>query len=133
MASLMLILTGLSIGLFWSFYPYKTFEANTQPFPIVSHEVRAGDAVVFYSDTCRYVTGNVDVHIALVDGVLISFPDRTFYQEIIECKAYNNASIVIPTTVPVGTYHLEITSTMQVNPIRKISTKFITEKFNVIK
>ena len=117
---------------YWLVRPYEPVIYNENPFPIITPIVEAGNNVLYHSDTCRTVTGKVLVSRTLRNDVLINLPDRTFTQEKAECVSFNNASVEIPTFAPSGIYTIEITSCFQVNPIREVCSKVLTEEFEVI-
>jgi hypothetical protein len=133
LATLFLLFGVICVVGFWLMYPYKTFTQNGGDYKVVHKEIKAGENLVFISDTCRHRVGEVEVRIALVDHILIGFPAYNFLQEEKTCSVYENRSVYIPTNVEAGEYFVEITSTMRVNPLRTVSTKFKTETFNVIK
>lgn len=130
---------GVSIALillatYWLVYPYKPITSEYAEFPILNDHktLRAGDTIIFLSSTCRNFTGSVLVHRALINDVLLTFSDTTFYQDKEECKEYENRTLRVPYNAPDGVYRLEITSFVRVNPIRVVATKFITEEFRVL-
>ncbi len=118
---------------YWSFYPYKPFTAQVQPFQIMDEDgiLKAGDNIIYQSSTCRDYEGEVRVNRVLVNDILVEYTPYTYYENGIGCMDFDDHSVVIPTSVPNGKYHLEITLTVRVNPIRVISTTFMTEEFEV--
>lgn len=131
-----LILLGLVVLTvsYWLLFPYKTVTYNTKQFPVLNKDkvVKAGDVLLYHGDSCRHRVGEIRLHRALINHTVIDFPDTIFFQDKVECKRLKNASITIPSYAPSGVYHLEITNTMKVNPLREISTKVKTENFYVI-
>lgn len=131
--SLTAILGTICVLAYWLFYPYHPLTVNINPMPILNPDksVRIGEPLLYYTDTCRNMTGTVRVSRTFVDGVLINLPEHTFFQETVECRSYTNSSVSIPKTLPPGEYKLVVTSYFQVNPIREVAVKLETEKFTV--
>lgn len=126
-------IAGMLLFAYWQFYPYEPFRAQVQPFPIEDEDgvLQAGDRLVYHSETCRDFEGWVKVNRSLVNDILISYTPYTYYETGGECVDFSDHTISLPASIPNGTYHLEIIVTVQVNPIRTISTRFITEDFIV--
>lgn len=93
--------------------------------------LKAGDMLIYHSSTCRYRKGEVTVQRVLTNDILVAFTPYTYVQDEIGCKEFDNYTVQLPTNLPNGKYHLSVSVTMRVNPIREITRTFVTEDFYV--
>lgn len=118
---------------YWQFYPYKPITAQTQPFKILDEDrvLKAGDTLSYRADFCKDFSGEIRMDRMLVNDILIQFTPHFITGSNKECQSHEDQMVKLPDNTPNGVYHMEITTTVQVNPIRSISLKFITEDFSV--
>ena len=118
---------------YWQFYPYKPITAQTQPFMILDEDkvLKAGDILAYRADFCKDFSGEIRMDRMLVNDILIQFTPHFITASNNECQLHEDQMVKLPDNTPNGVYHMEITTTVQVNPIRSISLKFITEDFSV--
>lgn len=121
----------LVIFLFWWIYPYKTIEVSKQPYPVITPVVKQGEMMMYKIDYCKYTTAVATVSKTFVDGIVYAIPENSLNLPV-GCDS-RITSIVVPKSLPVGTYYLRILGTYKVNPIRTITNEYTTDKFEVTK
>jgi len=126
-------LFAMGVIAYWQFYPYQPVIAQVQPFLIVDEDkiLQAGDPLIYRTSICKDFEGEVRLDRVLVNDILIRFSPQVISSSSHECEEYDNYSLTLPDNTPNGKYHMEITATVKVNPIRDVSVKFITEEFRV--
>jgi len=124
-----LALGGIIMVFCWLWYPYKTITV-TQPYKMAKTELRQGEVTSYSFSYCKYTSITPTVEKFFVDGLVFK-ADYASAQTRVGCR---DAKVLlkIPDTLPPGTYKLRITTTYQMNPIRKISADRYTEYFKVL-
>jgi len=116
--------------MFWWLFPYKT-STQTQPYIIISKEVKQGELLYYQMDYCKYTDIAPTVQRQFVDGIIYAVPASSAQLKR-GCGTLTN-SIKIPQSLPVGEYYIHTTVIYKMNPIRTIANEYVTEKFTVIK
>lgn len=125
LAFFLLILIG-----FWEFYPYKTFEYIGEKSLILNPNktVQAGGVLRVQTDLDHYTDGLIAiVSPQLIDGSIINYPSFTY----ITRKGHQTfeRSFEIPKYLPSGIYHIEVQTSIKVNPIKSINIVRLSENF----
>jgi len=116
--------------LFWVLFPYKPLSINNHPYPVITKEVKKGDALLFKMDYCKYTDKKATVTRRFIDGLLYVMPDITAVNEA-GCRK-QLISEEIPQNLPAGEYIMDFYYTYKVNPIREVTVHAHTQKFQVI-
>lgn len=111
------------------FYPVKVFDINS--IYMITPKVKAGNDAIYYVDYCRYFSGNIHVFKTIDGPSLIYVPDAVNANPA-GCRTAE-VSLNIPTYAVPGTYRIKIVSEAQVNLIKKVTVRFQTDTFEVIK
>jgi hypothetical protein len=124
-------LSMLVIG-FWWFYPYKVITYDHTPFHIVQRDKKAetGTALSYEYNYTKYMNIAPTVTKQFVDGIVFESASAITVKPI--GSGHVISEIPIPQTLPPGKYHLKITASYKVNPIRTITIINETESFTVI-
>jgi hypothetical protein len=122
--ALAMLLVGLML-----FWPYKTITILNAPAPLVKSEVTAGGNAQIYVEYCKFVDSPAIIERALIDTVVI------FYEPIINklppgCGKMT-LSVKIPEYATSGEYFFRNSLTYQLNPIRKKTVVYDTQKFHI--
>jgi len=112
---------------FWSVYPYETIVVNGTN--VINRVVKQDETLQYTLDYCKYTERDVLISRRFVDGIIFSVPDVTASNP--EGCRKSLIGIEIPTTLPPGTYYLDIIYAYKVNPIRTMATHSRTELFIV--
>jgi len=122
------VLTFFYIG-FLLLWPVKTIEILNAPSPVLNGEVTAGDVVHVYVKYCKYVDKPATIERALVDTIVI------YYEPIINRLPKGCGELTLAVKIPEyalsGIYSIRSSITHQVNPIRKETVIYETQKFHV--
>lgn len=124
-----LTLVLLGVVAYWYFYPYEPLVVGVQPLPVIEEKLRQGQTLHYEVTACKYTTLPAHVSRAFVDTVIYNTP-------LVEannpsgCRT-TRVGVVVP-NIPPGTYHLENVYSYQVNPIRAVEVKVVTEDFEII-
>lgn len=118
------------ILMFWWFFPYKIIKHN-DPYGVVPKENHQGGVLMYEMDYCKYTDVMPTVSRQFVDGIIYVVTASGIGLKKGCGKV--TVEIPIPKNLPVGTYHLKTILTYQVNPIRTITSEYVTENFTVIK
>lgn len=122
-------LVGLLV--FWAVYPYNFVKFNNTPYPVKDKTLYQGEYLEYTVDYCKYTDIEPEsVERDFVDGIIFKSIDARANIRP-GCNVAKPKSIV-PTTLPPGDYHLEITVTYRANPIRDITYTNKTETFTVL-
>ena len=131
-----------SIGLvllitYWLAWPYKIATQNG-PAKILTPVVKNGEEVRYTLDFCKYrEIVPTSVTRQLVDGVIYTLPAPNSSRVLsLGCKVVESSTpIILPGCAECYNrdVYLELISTYQVNPLRRVTVKFTTEKFKVVK
>ena len=130
--TMLLAFVFLAVVLFWQFYPYHVIDSRPKPYNIVEpgKTVYQGGVLSYEYDYEKFLDTPVTVRKQFVDGIIFEAPSIFTYKPVGE--GHVHAQIEIPETLPPGTYHLRITATYKVNPIRSITIENSTEEFTVL-
>lgn len=130
-----------SIGLvllitYWLTWPYKIAEQKA-PAKVLTPIVRLGDNLRYELDYCKYMDiSPIDTKKQLVNGLVYPLPTAPIRVLPVGChKVTASKTVIIPECAECFDHdvHLEILTTYQVNPLRTVTVRFITEKFKVVK
>lgn len=116
------------LATFWFVYPFKTIELKT-PLKTDKQTYNAGDILYYTLDYCKYTKAPVHISRAYVDSVIYSTPDIEA-QNPTGCRK-SLISIPVP-NLPTGMYYLRVSYSYEVNPIRKITSTFNTNLFQIV-
>jgi len=116
--------------LFWVLFPYKPLSINNHPYPVITKEVKKGDALLFKMDYCKFTDKKATVTRRFTDSLLYVMPDITAVNEA-GCRK-QLISEEIPQNLPAGEYIMDFYYTYKVNPIREVTVHARTQKFQVI-
>ena len=115
---------------YWLVCPYNV--AKFSPVhPVYPKTVKAGGQIVLTVDFCKYTKHIPLVSRSFVDGVIYHVPEVYAIGNDTGCYT-KNISVSVPKILPTGTYHINTIYKYQVNPIRTIDIKTVSEEFEVI-
>lgn len=125
------ILLNVSYIAYLKLWPVQTVHYNNDTFEIKNSPLHAGDTLIYEVDYCRYT--RLDAHFTrtLVGDSIITFPEQNSNVEP-GCRKVEVRNTTIPSYVPPGRYHLELTVCFDINPIRTICHYPKTEEFEVV-
>jgi hypothetical protein len=114
---------------YWEFWPNNilTIE-NSQKISVDKTSYSPGDRITYTLNYCKTKTISGNSLRALVDGF------RMTYEPIkgnlpIGCHTININDLTIPTFIPGGTYHLDMSIEYDINPLRSIIINYKTVDF----
>lgn len=126
-------LLGLVIyGYYLSFYPFKSAEAQHQPYIIVDKTLSSGDPIQYVVDICRYTDVQSTVTPQMIGERSINLPSYLSHLPT-GCNKNTVANNFVPSYAPPGIYHLVLNIDYPVNPLQTIHKEFVTEDFEVTK
>lgn len=132
MWALAFLYLALAVWLYWTLYPYQTVKYLNDPFPVVPKEIKQGEQFTYNIHYCKY-TDDAPVRIekTFIDGIEFVAAKQV---PLIGTKGCGEIDIpvLIPDTLPAGTYRLRVQVFYKVNPIREIEKVTETEEFKVI-
>jgi len=120
----------LLIIIYWTVYPYKTIEFNTDVAKVHNKQVERGEYLYYEIDYCKHTDKEAKLTRSFVDGVKYDIPDG--YSDVEKGCAVKVIQIYIPKGIGTGTYMIKQVRHYQVNPIRTIDVVHFTEQFEVI-
>jgi hypothetical protein len=129
-----IVLSCLGVVAYWLFQPVDYF-IGEQPLQVVHKQLRVGENIEYIVKYCKN-THKVPVQVKrqLVDGYAYDLPESTSTNFPEGCHTVSvDIPLAVPSSVRAGVYHLLITGTYQVNPIRQWSYTLVTEDFEIIK
>jgi hypothetical protein len=127
--NLAIILVGFVLIGYWGIYPFKTFEANNQPYKIINKEIKAGELLQYEADYCRLTDVTANITRRFVNDLIYEMPSTVnqapegCYKDIITIK--------VPSELPPGKYNLSMIYVYSVSPLQKITRIAETEEFIV--
>lgn len=125
-------LTVLFISIYWLLEPVHIIDAPN-PFEVVKSEYLKGEVLEYKTNYCKYSNKiPIVVKRQLVDGYVYDLPVSTnsnFPKGCHEVKVL--VPLTIPQLIPSGEYHLRITATYQVNPLKQYTYTWITNNFTL--
>lgn len=128
----------LAVWVYWSFYPYKTITQSPKPFEIVypGHSdgelprVSQGGLLAYQFEYIKYTNVLPTLQREFHDGLIFSEGARP--PTVLRRGAgLARTEVMIPRTLPPGTYRIVITARYEMNPVRVIEVVNHTEKFIV--
>lgn len=119
---------------FWLVYPYEPFTAK-QPFKVITKQLHIGEDFSYIAEYCKYTdAAPIKVLRQLIDGYAYDLPSSTSNNFPAGCRTVTvTLPLNVPATVHPGTYHVLITGSYQVNPVRIWTYQLKTEEFEIIK
>lgn len=116
-----------------SVWPYKTVDV-VEPIEITNKPIEAGTVAEYVVEQCRHTDAT-----AIVTRRLISRSDRELYiplggntsESPAGCYTFRPPAILIPLDTPPGLYEIEFKLEFEVNPIRTIEKRVLSEVFEV--
>jgi len=130
-SSVLLAISLIALGVvtFWLVYPYKVIEIKGSEFKVENKVVRRGDVIRFTSDYCKYMDIASTITRIFSNGVL-------FYTNPITSGAKKGCgtatiSVKIQDELSPGEYEIQNIYQYKVNPIRVITIRHNTEKFEI--
>lgn len=115
---------------FWAIYPYDITDFKNSPFPVNSKVVKQGDEISYTVNYCKHLPMESFVTRQFVDDILFAVPG--IYTNVSTGCHIQDASLMIPKTLPVGKYHVNLSYSYHPNPIRTITISARTEDFEVV-
>jgi|WetSurMetagenome_2_1015567.scaffolds.fasta_scaffold54131_4 hypothetical protein len=115
---------------FWMTYPYKVITFNRNEFIITTPVVHQGGFVHYMNDYCKFMDLPAKVTRSFIDHIIFVTP-VTAVNRPLGCHNFDIA-VLIPTELPIGHYQMEMTYQYQVNPVRIITLKALTEEFEIV-
>jgi hypothetical protein len=118
---------------FMLFFPVKTLEVNNQPMPITNqHEFEAGDVIWYRYDYCKYYDVPLSITKQFVDGIIFT-TDSTYGVSNLQVGCHvKEVGVVVPQTLPAGTYRIRIITVIAVNRLRNETVVYETVPFKVV-
>jgi hypothetical protein len=118
--------------LYLAFWPFKTITVyGNDEILNPGLSVVAGEAVIYRAHYCKYTTAEATVHRSLVGATTYTFP--TSSNNVPRgCATFISRNTLIPAGVLPGKYHLDVATTYQVNPLRSITVRHISQDFMVV-
>lgn len=118
------------IGLivYWSVYPYNPLTFK-KPFEIKNMVVKQGGYLEYISDYCKNLELPSVISRSFINGIVYTTPSA-----ITDRKSGCNQLTIgvhVPDELPPGKYHLEVVYRYEVNPIRTITVKNVSDEFYV--
>jgi hypothetical protein len=129
-AILVFVMLFLILIIYWLVYPYKPIEMKS-PVKVLNSPVKAGEAVHFELEFCKYMDIEAETTKVLVNDYIIPYP-TTSGKGKLGCQKMISSSHTVPDYVSAGTYKIMLTTTYKVNPIRTVQVDYETEEFEVI-
>lgn len=116
---------------YWTLFPFRGLEVKNEPVPVDRKIVTQGDSLIYYMDFCRYTDKPAIVTRKFVDGIVFT----TDPQAVASPAGCGERGVLvnIPENLPPDTYTLKILVQIKINPLRTLTTEFVTEKFEVVK
>lgn len=112
-------------------YPFEPAEFMNAPFPVKEKVITAGDRISYYVEYHKLMNVPARANTTLVNHVQINFSEVNSFLSKGDYEVINH-DITIPEFVTPGTYHLVITWTYRINPIREIVMTSRTEDFEIV-
>ena len=117
--------------LFWEFYPYQPLVLNKPTFPMITKTVYPGNLLTYQVDYCKYMNLSAMITRHVINGYDYTMP--TVLGDKTTGCGVSNISFTLPKETPSGVkYKLEIIYKYQVNPLREIVVKEVTDPFTVL-
>jgi hypothetical protein len=130
--SVAILFSTILLILYWQLYPYKVLSFNPGNGTILNPVVKSGGYLQVVKNRCKYMSVVASVDRKFIDGLEYQVPP--IISDIpLGCK--NNVELTyVPKALPPGNnYKLQDIVKYQVNPIRSIEYKVVTQKFTIIK
>ena len=117
-------------GVYLLIFPLKPGEIHSNPFPVLTPKVKAGESLKIYADFCLNTNATGKITRILKGDVLITLPPS---ESNLKKGCYKlDASIVMPKGTPPGRYILENRYEYQVNSLKRLEMAGETEEFEII-
>lgn len=116
--------------IYWTVYPYRTIEFNTEVAKVHNKQVERGEYLYYEIDYCKYTDNEAKLTRSFIDGVKYDIPDG--YSDVEKGCAVKVIQIYIPRGIGTGTYMIKQVRHYEVNPIKAIDVIHFTEQFEVI-
>ena len=118
--------------IYWLIYPYKTVKFSYPKFPVLNKNrtIKRGDNLFYQVDYCKYVDLPSLVTKAFSNDIVFFVPETTGNSPT-GCHSVN-IQMQVPADLPMGDFHVMLTYTYQVNPIRSVTVRQETEEFKVV-
>lgn len=125
------ILAGVGlVAAYWLYYPYQVLVLKT-PIHVVTKTLKPGGLLIYEVEYCKYMNLPAQVTRQLIDTEVHFFPPVTSNLPVGCSKSRRTQEL--PTLLASDYYHLHITNTYQVNPLRTMTYSWDTEVFEVTK
>jgi hypothetical protein len=128
-----LVFSGIVFGyiLFSLVYPYKLFQLNTKYLDIENeNQVVAGQLVKVNIDYCKFSDLPCESSYAIYNGYTYGYQSEVRNAPR-GCRKVTR-EILIPLSIPVGTYKIALTLKYHLNAFRDVYYRFESEEFTVI-
>lgn len=127
MATLFMVYVGYLL-----YYPFKVNYSHTgDTLHVINKKLHAGEAVRLKVDVEQLTSGiKVDKSTQIVNGIVFNLPNSSYITS--KGRMTFTQYVVIPKEIQPGVYHLEFSSTFNINPIRKIIINRKSENFTIL-
>lgn len=115
--------------LFMLFWPFDTIEYQT-PLRVLTPTVKIGECVVYEVNYTRVTRAPTQVTSTLVNDIIYVLSETQISAPKGEHKSVNR--LLIPNAVAPGRYHMELELAWDVNHLRTIRKRIVSEPFTVI-
>jgi len=119
----------LIIAYIWLFCPYKTIEFNSD-FKMAKTVYTQGEETFYTIDYCKYTDVNPVIKKKFIDGIIFTAENNS--AQLAKGCRVQAVPILIPDTLPVGKYKLEVELVYKVNPVRNINIVHYSNWFTVV-
>jgi hypothetical protein len=127
------LLIWFNIQLFW---PVKTLEINNYASPglveTTTTTFERGKPIVYRLAYCKYTTVPAIVTRTMIDGQIITLSNTNGYLPT-GCHNTLVETSIIPDSIPIGEYYLDIVLRYPINPFRTEVVHYRTNLFQVVK
>lgn len=128
-------------------YPFRTIDFSNTPFCVLNNSscernssgdytkphrpmLRAGELLKYEVDYCRYTRADSHIVRTLIGPTLVTIANTTGNSGL-GCRRTTSSTVVIPSYVPPGTYHINLHFCWQVTALHNICKTVSTENFTV--
>jgi hypothetical protein len=130
---LAILFWAMGVLAYWVLAPYEVLRDFDQgPRRVMEKVVTQGGSVRMVSSACKQMGVPGVINRAFVDGAIYHTP--TVVSTLSDCRDGMERAVVIPVphSLPPGPYHLDVTLSYRVNPLRTKVYRYVTEEFEVV-
>lgn len=123
------ILLVVGFNTYQLYWPVKVFEIKS--INMVTPQVKAGEDAIYHVSYCRYFSGEIHVF-KTIDGPSLIYLDTAINSNDPGCRE-TDVHVNIPDDALLGTYIIKIVAEAQVSQSRRITIRYQTDSFEVVK